>query len=387
MPNPTLTVGVNGDTTNLNTNLGAATKSITVFGQSIPTTRIEALVAAGKKAVEFTHGLAQQGRDAAAAQTEFERALAATNTQMSEWETKTNEAITAAGKLGFTDDETRDSILQLTTETGDLDTALAELPAVMDLARGKQVDLATATDAVTKAMGENGLSLALNNMFGGTLEATDAQGRLQEAFGLTAGAALNMATDSEIMKDRMAIAMEAAAESVGGVLGGAFAEAREALITLIIALLGLIKTVLPILVPLVNALGKALAWVVEGMTFVAEKAAGLVDWIGKIGEKIGGIWNDIKNIDASSVWDDFKQGGILDLDPFGIGAKRGTRPSGSSAQSAGGGKSGGGGGATMSAPVINIYGDPSVIEAKVTKALRDYTRRNGAGGVLQPGRS
>ena len=31
---------------------------------------------------------------------------------------------------------------------------------------------------------------------------------------------------------------------------------------------------------------------------------------------------------------------------------------------------------------INIYGDPSVIEAKVTKALRDYARRNGRSAVL-----
>lgn len=58
---------------------------------------------------------------------------------------------TAQAKLGFTDDQVRDSIGQLVGVTHDLASAQDLNNLAMDIARAKGIDLATATDLVTKA--------------------------------------------------------------------------------------------------------------------------------------------------------------------------------------------------------------------------------------------
>lgn len=61
--------------------------------------------------------------------------------------------LNARMKLGFSDDEQRDSLAHLVAATGDVNKALAEQQTAMDLARFKGISLAEATDALTKVEG------------------------------------------------------------------------------------------------------------------------------------------------------------------------------------------------------------------------------------------
>jgi|GEM_PF-3047448 len=65
----------------------------------------------------------------------------------------------AQAKLGFADDEVRDSIAQITGVTHDLAEAMDLNSLAQDLARAKGIDLATAADIVTKAYEGNGRAL------------------------------------------------------------------------------------------------------------------------------------------------------------------------------------------------------------------------------------
>lgn len=65
----------------------------------------------------------------------------------------------AQGRLGFQDDEIRDSIGQLIGVTHDLTEAQELNTLAQDLARAKGIDLATATDVITKAHEGNGRAL------------------------------------------------------------------------------------------------------------------------------------------------------------------------------------------------------------------------------------
>jgi hypothetical protein len=64
--------------------------------------------------------------------------------------------ISAQAKLGFTDDDIRDSLGQLVGITGDVTEATKLNTLAQDLARSKGIDLATAVDIVTKAHEGNG---------------------------------------------------------------------------------------------------------------------------------------------------------------------------------------------------------------------------------------
>ena len=123
---------------------------------------------------------------------------------------KVNAAITAGGKLAFTDDEVRDSFQFLAQATGDTDEALKRQAAAMDLARGANIPLATATKMLGKMNEENTQVLKKMGieMKEGATEA-EALAAVQAKFGGQADAyAKSTAGQFEVMKIKIAEAKE-----------------------------------------------------------------------------------------------------------------------------------------------------------------------------------
>lgn len=90
-------------------------------------------------------------------------------------------AQSAGEKLGFTAGDTTGVLTKLRLAGLDTSKGMAALPEIMDLARAKNIDLATATDAVIQGMQGNGKALkALNIELPRHLSTTDALAKAQE---------------------------------------------------------------------------------------------------------------------------------------------------------------------------------------------------------------
>ncbi len=165
-------------------------------------------------------------------------------------------------------------------------------------------------------------------------------------------------------------AFEELSEAVGGALLPVLSELGVALAPLIVSLLQLLQAILPALIPLIKAFAKAAEIAAKAITRIADAVTRLITKIRELLGPLKEAVNGLKN---------------LDLNPFttkgATVSAASTAPSVSTLQSEGRSSQGRGG------VTINIYGDPSVIEARVTKALRDYTRHNGVGSVFTPERA
>ena len=192
---------------------------------------------------------------------------------------------------------------------------------------------------------------------------------LANASAAAAGQADIFANSAEGMKERGADSFSELGETIGEV----FLPVLDALLPIIIQLITLfgqlVKAVLPLLIPILKVVGSALTVVGNVLSTVVGWLIKLINWLSQAIDMLGKFLdkiNPLKNIKLPSLPFSASASGVSALQY------------GPSTQAVG---SNGGGGVQ-----INIYGDPSVIEAKVTKALRDYARRNGAGSVFAPGR-
>lgn len=201
--------------------------------------------------------------------------------------------------LGFTDDETRESLSQLVGVTHDLDQAQQLSSLAMDLARAKGIDLATATDIVTKAHEGNGRALkGLGIDIGG---ATTAAGFLDAIQKNVKGSAETWAATNEgklaVSNVKVGEAMErvgAIVDKVSQVVIPIFAEALTRAVT------GL-EMVAKAVGPVVSAIASTLTPVIQKLgplfqsTFAAISA--VVQSVVKV---LSGIWNtwgkDIMNV-------------------------------------------------------------------------------------------
>jgi len=387
--NPSLTVEIEGNTTGLDGSLKTATQTITVFGQKLPVTRIEKVVAAGQKLLQFTADLTKQGAAAQQSEANFQQALEARGIAYADVSAATDKAIKDAQALGFSDDAARDAIIALTTATGDLDTAMSHLPGAMDIARGSGKDLDTVTKAISSTLA-NDLDRGLGTIIEGLDHTGDAMSTLDAAYAVSAGQAATWASETAGQAAIAQIAIDEAAESVGAGLATAFSSVAEALGPLLLQLGELMNELLPVVVPLItnmaNALGQVLGWV----TSIVEKAVEFIQFLKdvisnltSIGDKLPGILSDFKliNTEQEGLIENIRNGGLLREDNSPIINRSSAATGGASAATTGVGSSRAGG------MVVNIYGDPSVIEARVASAIRNYNRRNGAGAILSPGRS
>ncbi len=131
--------------------------------------------------------------------------------------TKAAEDFTQAQiKLGFADNDTRDSIAQLVGQTHDMAETLKLVGLAQDLARAKNIDLATATDVVTKAY--NGQARGLASLGVDVQGAKGGTELLARAFANVKGAAVDYATTAS---GRVSVAnakMDQTMEKVGGAI-------------------------------------------------------------------------------------------------------------------------------------------------------------------------
>lgn len=123
---------------------------------------------------------------------------------------KVNAAILAGEKLAFTDDEVRDSFQTLAIATGDTDEALQRQKVAMDLARGANIPLATATRMLSKVNEENVEAFKkLGITIGDNATEADALAAVQAKFaGQSDAYAQSTAGQFEIAQIRMAEAKE-----------------------------------------------------------------------------------------------------------------------------------------------------------------------------------
>lgn len=184
-------------------------------------------------------------------------------------------------KLGFQDDDIRASISQLIGITHDETEAMRLNTIAQDLARSKGIDLATATDIVTKAAQGNGRALkALGIDIGG---ATDAAGMLDAIQKNVTGSAETWAATSEgktaVEQAKQAEAWEKIGKIVDKIAMIVLPVLTEAL-TVVANVLGFVfEAISPVIDALVRELGPAFQRIgqIAGVVFPA------------IGRVIGGI--------------------------------------------------------------------------------------------------
>lgn len=267
-------------------------------------------------------------------------------------------AIASGQDKAFSDTEQRDALQSLLTATMNAQASTELLAQAQDIARFAGVDLATAADALAKA--HVGQDTALTKLMPGLMKGATSIDTMREATAMAAGQADIFANSADGMKARAGDAFGELSETIGGVFLPILDAILPALIPIIKAFGTLITSLLPILVPLVKLLGAALKIVADVLVTVVGWVVKLVDWLAKLMSPLKGVLDGLSNLPF---------GKLSSIASGNISAPSASSRAGSSTASAGG-------------FTINIYGDPSVIEARVVKALQDYTRRNGRSAIV-----
>lgn len=366
-----VSVDIKGNAKDLSNALGDATKSVKAFGRTIDTGistgKFDAATDAIKKVYNVTHKAIIAGKDAAAAEQQFALALNQAGLEAGTYEQAMADAIRQSQRMAFTDDETMKSLAALAQATGDTGTAIGLLTVAQDVARLSGAKLEQSADAVAKAFVGN--DAALVRMVPGLEAGATGFDSIAAASKAASGQAQAYSESATAGASKTKIAMAELGEAIGGLLLPVVQGLFTALTPLLEAFADLVNELLPILVPLIEKLARVAEIAAKAIGKIASAVSNL---IGKIRELLGPLREAVDGLKN------------LDLNPFNSKAvpAAASAATGVSTLQSGGVTGGGRGGGVT----INIYGDPSVIEARVTKALRDYARRNGAGSVFTPGR-
>jgi hypothetical protein len=356
-----LVISIVGDIAGLDKSLGDAGDSIKGIGGISLKTAAQVSIVAGV-AVAAGDAIWQMTEAADADRTEqmkLARAIDAAGAATATSTQQVEDAITAGQDRAFTDSQTRDALQSLVTATGDVTQATTLLATAQDIARFANVDLATASDAVAKAAA--GQDTQLTRMLPGLEKGATATDTLANATKAAAGQADIYANSAEGMKAQAGDAFSELSETIGSVFLPIMDAILPALVPIIKAFGQLVTSILPILVPLITLLGKALKIVADVLVTTVNWVVKLVDWLGKLLSPLKSVLDGLNNL------------------PFGalgkiVGGGGKSAPGVSTFGTEGTAASSGG-------ITFNIYGDPSVIEARVIKALQDYTRRNGSTAI------
>lgn len=367
-----ITVKLNADEKDLIDGLKGASKSIKIFGQDVgvglsPKMAIAtSAIKLGAKALKTVGGAA---KDAAAEEQIFQDVMAKATGKHDDYNESLDGVIDASGRLAFTDTETRKALASLTTATGDAGTATDLLAGAQDIARMAGVDLETASDAVAKAYA--GQDTALLRMLPGLEKGASGMDTIKNATNLAEGAALTYADSAQATGDKAKIAFSEIAETLGTLLVPVL-EAVGDIIRPIAQVFGeLVRIILPPLERWFDRLARVLGRVADVLQRVADMISRVIDKIRELLDPLTDAVGKMRELLPGGK--SFGGGGapavvqMAQVASFGVDQQL---------------QKNGSGGVT-----INIYGDPSVIEARVTKALRDYARRNGAASIFTPERT
>jgi len=367
-------VRIVGDASGLSASLHQAGKDVSLFGDHVGITlppKVAFATEAAKKLAEITVNTGKAAKDAAAEEQIFADAMSAVGFESDYQAQAVDDAISASQRIAFTDTETRKAILSLQTATKDTTATLDLLTVAQDIARVSGTSLESAADAVAKAAA--GEDLTLKRMLPGLGETASAQDTITKAMELSAGAAETYGESSSAAGLKAKIAFGELQEEVGGALTPSLEKLGAELKPLIASLLEIAATVLPPVLDLLSAM-------VSVVARVAGVIGDAIDAIQRLMDKLRDLMHPL-----DSAITKLKE---IDLNPFReaqeiIGGQAAGSVAGVSAYATEQYRAG----RNQGGLTINIYGDPAVIEAKVTKALRDYTRHNGAGSIFAPGRS
>lgn len=364
---PALVVKILGDTSGLNDAMGDATKSTNGFGSALGGLPIAQLAVGATAAVAVGAALWEVGKagaNAAAEERAYAKAIEQAGAATGDWVKQSDAAIAAGQALAFTDSETMAALQSLTTATGDMTKSTELLTTAQDVARFANVDLATASDAVAKAYAGNDKALA--KLIPGMEKGATGMETIGKASAAAAGQADLFAESGDAAGMMVSDSFGELVEEIGKALLPAFKAIMPALQAVIKVMTVLIKAILPVLVPFIEVLAKVLGVVAKVLEKVADAVSWLMDRIKDLLKPVQDLINGLGNIKL----------------PFGIGGNA----FGTSAAMQTAGVSTRAGGGSAGTFTVNIYGDPAVIEARVTKALREYTRRNGNMALLNPSR-
>ena len=363
-----LVVSIDGDTKGLEKALGSAGGEVQSFGAGALGTAAKVSVVAGAAiaAGAAIYGMAKAASDDAAEATKLETAIRAAGAATSKSTEQVEAAIAAGQERAFTDSETRAGLQDLVTATGDVTAATDLLAVAQDVARLSGVSLEDASKAVAKAQaGQDG---ALRKLVPGLKKGANATDTIADAARLAAGQADIFANSAEGMEAKAGDAFGELTETVGEVFLPILNEIVPVMIPILKAFGELIKAILPVLIPLVKVLAGALRIALNVILKVLGAIKGLVEWAKKLLRPLGQVIDKLEAINPFRGMS-FPSFGAATMGVSGLQA--GTHAVGNS---------------PTGAVTINIYGDPAVIEARVLRALRGYTARNGPTSVLSPGR-
>jgi hypothetical protein len=151
-PAATIAVAIIGNADKLNAALNEGAENVNGFSASLGGIVKGAAVAGAVTAVAATVvDLTEAAADDAAEQARLEQAISASGAAVGDWQAQTEAAIAAGQSLAFTDTQIRDAMVPLVGATGDVAQATDLLSTAQDIARLKNVDLATAAEAVAKS--------------------------------------------------------------------------------------------------------------------------------------------------------------------------------------------------------------------------------------------
>lgn len=170
----------------------------------------------GQAAGRATDIIGDSIQAAAADEASQQRLATALSANVKAWDGNTaaiERVITARTKLGFADDDQRDSLATLSGATHDVTKALELQRGAMDIARARHVDLSTASDAVAKAFAGNTKTLKAL-LPGLKMGATDAE-TLANAFAMANGQAEAFAETNQGKLLKSQVAVNEAMEKIG----------------------------------------------------------------------------------------------------------------------------------------------------------------------------
>lgn len=176
--------------------------------------------------------------------------------------------ISGRERLAFADDALRDSLGNLVTRTHDVNKAFELQSLAMDFARGKNIDLATATNIVGKVYDGN---IGILSRYGVAVRegatATEALGQLQATF---AGQAEAYGNSAQGAMDRLKNAFDNALETIG-----------SAFLPIIATVASTMADLLPKIMSVVTAITDFLKPAFEAIGFVLNVIGTGIDWLGQ----------------------------------------------------------------------------------------------------------
>jgi hypothetical protein len=206
-----------------------------------------------------------------------------------------NDAITAGQRLGFTDDDIRDSYIKLIAATGDSDKALQRQHAAMDLARGAGIDLGAATKLLGKLNADNiEVFKRMGIVIGDNATEADALAAVQAKFGDQANA---YAQSTKGQMEATKIAFDEMKESLG-----------YAILPLVTKFGAILADNLPTVQSFVDLLGQGLSagadLVAQGLDAAYRAAKPFLDTLGAGAQVVQGFVEDLlglENTDAAQL--------------------------------------------------------------------------------------